>query len=135
MRKNVKVVALCTVLGIATVGCQKETFVLTQPTISETADVYNLSYSVAGTIGSCSIYGESDLDNFLRSMFALVKEGYRLNISNTSTRSISAKEVVVYTTYSEEEAINWSKDMIHQGYDVDITYDPKTGIYTCTASR
>ena len=75
------------------------------------------------------------MDEFLHNMLALAKEGYRVRIRQTTAAIGMSKEIVTFTTTNEAEAHAWSKQMIKQGYEVDITYDAKTGIYTCIAIK
>ena len=67
-------------------------------------------------------------------MMALARQGYNVVIySGNRTVGASTKEIVTFTTTDEDEAKQWAKDMTNQGYDVQISYEPKTGIWTCIA--
>ena len=55
--------------------------------------------------------------------------------NNTSTSTVAAKDVITFTTNSEEEMLEWEKARIKEGYHVTIEYDTKTGIYTGTAVK
>ena len=136
MKKTFKTFALASVLGILAVGCQKEDIVLTGNTTTEIAATQTVGYSVNGVYGESSIDDNFDWDAFLDRMMALAREGYNIVIfSGNHSAGASTKDVVTFTTTDEDEAKAWAKDMMNQGYDVQITYDDKTGIWTCIAIK
>ena len=137
MKKVFRIMALCTVLGTLAVSCQKEQMSTPQNTVAEDAAVYTLSYYVDGTFYAVTLQGEQALDEFLRNLFALANEGHKVSVrsGNAGNQILSSKEAVVYTTTNEDDAKNWAKAMIKQGYVVDIEFDSKSGIYTCTAVK
>lgn len=68
-------------------------------------------------------------------MVALVKEGYVVEIQGGSSITMKYKETVTFTTTSESEVKIWVNNMVSQGYDVTVSYDANTGIFTCIARR
>lgn len=134
MKKTVRTLALISVAGLMATGCQKENIVLTEPSAIENAIVQSVCYSVNGIPGQASLANDSDWDAFLDRMMALARQGYNVVIySGNRTVGASTKEIVTFTTTDEDEAKQWAKDMTNQGYDVQISYEPKTGIWTCIA--
>ena len=94
-----------------------------------------MHYCVEGIIYEESVNDETALRAFWQSIFALAREGYEVDVFDESklVNEVSAKEVVTYTTESEEDALIWSKNMVDQGYHVHISF--KDGIFTCTAVK
>lgn len=45
------------------------------------------------------------------------------------------REVVTFTTHNQHEANVWAENMEKNGYDVIVEYNPRTRLYTCTATR
>ncbi|MCR5444916.1 MAG: hypothetical protein K6E96_04430 [Bacteroidales bacterium] len=52
-----------------------------------------------------------------------------------ATTTLQDREIVTFTTHNQQEAIAWAKMMKSNDYYVVIEYNPRTGIYTCTAVR
>lgn len=67
----------------------------------------------------------------------MAKEGHKVSCYDESKReqTYGAKEKVTYETTNKTDAYKWVDKMIGEGYEVDLTYDEKTGMYTCTATR
>ncbi len=133
MKKQFRTVALIATLGFAAISCQKETTFTGTPVVQTDTMVY---FSVNGDIGFVNLYNDEMWDAFIDRMMALAKEGYQVTISRNATSTNSAtKETVVYTTDDETEAHNWAKKMTKEGYQVSITFDSGTGIWTCIATK
>jgi hypothetical protein len=67
-------------------------------------------------------------------MFALARQGHRITVSRTTTaRQVATKETVTYKTNDPEDARRWAREMIIEGYDVEINFDEESGIYIVTA--
>lgn len=137
MKKTIKTVALMMVLGTLAVGCQKEQLSITPNIVAEDAAVYTLNYYVDGVLYTVTLQGEQALDEFMRNLFALANEGHKVSVrnGNAGNQILSSKETVVYTTTDEDDAKAWAKAMVKEGYVVDIEFDSKSGIYTCTAVK
>ena len=137
MKVKIKSLALLAVLSIAAVGCQKENIVESQTAmqIPQNASVRNITYTIDGVTFYAIIRGEQHWQDFLDTMFALVKEGHKVSIrnSNTSSNVLLSKQVVTYSTSSESDAQKWCDSMIDAGYAVSMEYDERTGLYICTA--
>ena len=137
MNSKIKTLALLAVLSIASAGCQKENIVETQPAMLDphNVEVRDITYTIDGVIFYTTIRGEQHWQDFLDSMFAYAKEGHKVSIKDNSIypNAQKSREVVTYTTSSQGDAKNWCDRMLSNGYEVQMTYDPRTGIYTCTA--
>ena len=131
MKKVIKTVALLGMLSLAATGCMKEN--VANPVATTTG--YELAYTTGSYYGHENLNSDEEWSLFLDRMFALAKEGYEVTIIGNNSSVSSAKEVVTYTTTSEEDAKNWTKNMVQQGYDVSISYDDRTGVYTCIAIK
>ena len=138
MHRIVKTIALLTVLNLAAVSCQKETITVDpQSGIEATGTVYTVRYVVNDVTYTETLIGEQAWADFLQRMLALAEDGYRVTVSrNTGTTQYAmSKDVVTFTTKKKTEAYAWSEQMLEDGYDVTISYNPQTGEDTCTAVR
>lgn len=137
MKKRTIIVTCLSMLGLLAASCQKEQLPDPQSSIVAPDAVYQVSYLVNGVHYSIMLHGDDEMDLLLRQLNALARQGHRVEIvgNNTSTSTVAAKDVITFTTNSEEEILEWEKARIKEGYHVTIEYDPKTGIYTGTAIK
>jgi hypothetical protein len=134
MNINYKKLALIAVLGLTATGCQKEN-VLPLSGNEQTMETIQVVYSINGEVFQTTL-SESEWDAFLERMMALAREGYEISFSkNRSSLTSQSKEIVTFVTTSEQKAHAWSNEMLNQGYKVTISYNHKTGEYTCIATR
>jgi hypothetical protein len=135
MKKLLKPVALLAVLSLAAVGCQKENIVEPSTHIQQNVSVRNITYNIDGISYHCTIKSDKNWNVFIDWMISLAKEGHTVSFHNDDTHIASGftKDVVTYVTTDEKKANEWSNKMIDNGYNVTITYDPRTGEYTCVA--
>lgn len=136
MNKTIRTVAVFAVLSMMAVSCQKEQIYDPQIAVVQTNAMYTIHYTVDGVSYTTIINDETSWHQFLLRMVALAREGHSVSFRDSSQTGVSVtKEVVTYTTTSEDDAVEWASKMIADGYSVDIQYDRKTGIYTCTAIK
>ena len=134
MKINFKKFALIAVLGLTATGCQKENM-LPLSGNEQTMETIQVVYSINGEVFLTTL-SESEWDAFLERMMALAREGYEVSFSkNRSSLTSQSKEIVTFVTTSEQKAHAWSNEMLNQGYEVTISYNQKTGEYTCIATR
>ena len=134
MKINYKKFALIAVLGLTATGCQKENM-LPLSGNEQTMETIQVVYSINGEVFQTTL-SESEWDAFLERMMALAREGYEVSFSkNRSSLTSQSKEIVTFVTTSEQKAHAWSNEMLNQGYEVTISYNHKTGEYTCIATR
>lgn len=135
MKKNIKTVALFSVLTLVATSCQKENEFNSLVASEQTTETIQVVYSINGENFQTTM-SESEWDAFLERMMALAREGYEVSFSkNRSTMTSQSKEKVTFVTTDEQEAIAWSSNMVNQGYEVTITFDKITGEYTCIAVK
>lgn len=132
MKKITRTALLIGVLCTMAASCQKENQV--EPAQTTTvATVQTTSYSVNGMAYSTT----EDRAALLERLMALAREGNTVTLfhDGNSNGIHSTKEKVVFTTSDPNEAADWADQMYEQGYSVTITYNKKTGIYTCIAIK
>ena len=118
-------------------SCQKdnESELFNQSLPETTANV--VTYSVNGMVYRVVVNDEKSMKELYDFLLALARSGETVRIfsGNQPQKESMAKDVVVYNTNNENDANRWAREMRDQGYDVEIKFDDKTGIYTCTAIR
>ena len=129
--------ALFAILSTMSVSCQKETLVEPQVFDSEVGTLRTIHYTIDGVKRSITITGDSAMKTFVDHMVELANHGYTINIvdPNARTNGIESKEVLTYTTKNKDDASTWSAKKINEGFEVTIVQNPKTGEYTCIATR
>ncbi len=133
---KVKTLAIFLAIAMATASCQKESLMQFNENGTPAVTVNTVYYTMNGQEGSLNLPNDEAWDSFLDRMLALAREGNVVTFSQGHKPGSSlSKEKVTYTTTSEDDAKRWAKEMSDQGYDVTISYDKTTGIYTCTAIK
>ena len=129
--------ALFATLGLAAIGCQKETEPTLPTSATENASAYTVEYSIDCETHRAVLNSEEEYNALLFRLMALAQEGYEVNVRNGNTvrQENASKDVVVYTTQSESDAVKWTKKMMDDGYEVTVTYDDKTHTFTCVAIK
>ena len=137
MRKTFTTIALFAVLGTLAVSCQKENIIDENTIVAENDTVYKVRYTVDGVTHQLTLIGDEARQTFLNRMLALAEEGHEVTFRNEefSSRVISTKEVVTYTTTDHDEAYTWAEKMFNDGYAVTIYYDKDKKTYTCIAIK
>ena len=133
MKRKIRTCAMIAVLTLSMAGCQKDNLLINEPNHSN----ITMRYSVSGNDYTSFSYNErefNDLDSFFDQVFALVNEGYTVNIIGNRQGKTKEKKKVVFTTTDESEAKSWAASMTLLGYSVQISHDSSTGIYTCVAT-
>lgn len=130
-----KIGILLVAFSIPMASCQKddktELFNLSQ----QESRVEVVTYSVNGVIHHAVIAGEQSMKELFDYLLALARNGETVCVfsGNQPIQASNAKDTVIYTTTDENDANRWAREMRNQGYQVEIKFDGKTGIYTCTA--
>ena len=138
MKKTVKVIALCGVLGLTATSCQKENLVEENTNIVAQANtVRTMFYVVDGIEHRITLIGDDAWNDFLQHMISLAEEGHRVTFRNEDNTAnvAAAKETVTYTTKDKDKAHAWCADMAEAGYTVYLYFDEDTGIYNCVAIK
>lgn len=134
MKNQFRTLAIFIALSMVAASCQKEETLSPIP-VEQKAAVNIVSYMVDGQSYQVVINSEQDWSDFLYRMLALAEEGHTVTISSRVSSTSSTREVVTYTTNSKPDAYAWADNMTDQGYQVTITYDGSTGIFTCIAVK
>lgn len=137
MKKVVTTIALFAVLGTLAVSCQKENIIDETAFVEESGARYTVRYTVDGVIRRITLVGDEAWRDFLNRMFAMAEEGHKVSFckEEATSRVVSFKNVVTYTTKNHDDAYGWADKMIDEGYIVTISYDRETGVYTCEAIK
>lgn len=137
MRKKIYTVAFLATLSLMSVSCQKESFVEQTVPAEETMVYATVTYSVDGVVCTVDTESETDYNALISSLVALAGQGHRVTFcrGNSIASHSMTKEEVTYTTTDYNDAQMWSKSMAENGYSVTITFDEKTGVYTCLAVK
>jgi len=137
MKQTIKTVAIFLALGTMFTGCLKEDYANVTDINTEVSAARTIGYSVNGVVQTVTVNSNEELEQFIRQLLALAREGYEVNCYDTSLFSGTSvsKEVVIYHAKTEDEAAAWSAAMILQGYHVSYDYDKELGVYVCTAIK
>ena len=137
MKRIVKTVALFMLLGTLAVSCQKETLVESNATEAQVCTVRTVAYTIDGVDHLTVLHGDEEWDAFLSWMLALSKEGRQVSFRNpnASSATTQAKEVITYTTTSEEDAKTWTNKMFENGYTVFYYFDEDLKAWVCIATN
>lgn len=131
--------ALFAVLATMAVSCQKENVMdfVPETTASEVGTVYTMQYAVDGVLHSITISNDSEWDAFMLTIFALSREGSKINLmdENRPANGFLTKETQVYTSTNESNASTWTQEKVLGGYRVTVVYNQTTREYTCIATR
>ena len=134
MKKVFRKAVYLSFLAMAMTGCQKESNVallgneIHQP-------IGQMQYTMDDVTHTLPIFDYKDMNQLIDNMFALAKDGYTVEIQNNSRVSVKYDEVITFKTTSEEEAKAWTTNMLFLGYDVTVSYDEDSGVYTCIARK
>ena len=135
--KKTTTLALLAVLSLATAGCQKEDLrnSATRETTEQAYAENCIVYSIDGQTYTASFRTPEEKEAFFLQLMAIARQGHVVNILSTQTTQSLAKEKVTYETDKPEDAAKWCMKMENLGYEVTVTFDEATGIYTCTAIK
>ncbi len=137
MKKTFKTIALLSMTGLMAISCQKEPIVEPQATIETTPYEHRVIYTLDGMDYQISFSSDEEWLLYLDHLIALAESGRSVGFRRAETRvsTKQTREIVTYTTNNRKDADAWAASMEDNGYEVSITYDKKTGIYTCTAIK
>ena len=135
MKKTFKTLFLFIGMSMFAVSCQKENIVEPGITTGEMQDYISISYMIDDVSMHAVFQDEASWREFLHWLFVLAEEGHEVRFGNSNRVQSLTKKTVTFTTTNQEEAEEWSRGMVKDGYDVSIIYNEKTGIYTCVAVK
>jgi hypothetical protein len=139
MKKTIINISILCILATTTISCQKEPITEQSNTPIEVfgENTINLCYTVDGIQHFYPIHNNGEWDTFWELVIALAHDGHNVQVMNERSIStdLSTKETLVYTTQNEQEATNWMKARLLEGYKVSFVFDEETGKYICIAVR
>lgn len=80
---------------------------------------------------------DEETDAFFLQLTALARQYGSVSVysEESCSQTASSKEVLTYTTTNENDAADWAKAKTKEGYEVTISYNSKTGVFTCIAVK
>ncbi len=135
---NLKFIAIALLLGGLSTACQKEEMVEHNcHAVENNVTTTTITYLIDNESHTVEIKNDREKEELFSYLLYMAKEGHKVSCYDESKReqNYGAKEKVTYETTNEAEANKWMYEMVVAGYTVRITYDEKTGMYTCTATR
>ena len=138
-------VALLTVAmaGVIT-SCQKDEFqsemVLPSHEMSQKLLAHQeltLRYWIDGVEYSMEFGTEQEKSNYISYLISLTREGRTVISQGSENPSYAPSEndKLTFTTKDRTEMKSWADKMTLSGYNVKITFDEETGLYTGTATK
>jgi hypothetical protein len=147
MRSN-KLITKTVLLSVAMAGvitsCQKDEFqsemVLPSHEMSQKFLAHQeltLRYWIDGVEHNQEFASQQEMDNYICYLIGLTREGKPIIIQGSENPSYAPAEndTKTFTTSDEGEIQKWGKEMKGKGYDVEITFDKETNLYTGTATK
>ena len=147
MRTN-KLITKTVLLSVAMAGvitsCQKDEFqsemVLPSHEMSQKLLAHQeltLRYWIDGVEHNQDYASQQEMDNYICYLIGLTREGKTIIIQGSENPSYAPAEndTKTFTTSDEGEIQKWGKEMKGKGYDVEITFDKETNLYTGTATK
>ena len=136
MKKRIITVALLATIGMVAVSCHKEENILANTMAIENNAKYSITYLIDGVPTTFNTDNDDDVYSLMSQLMDIAASGRFVRVYNQNTTStIATKETVTYVTTDKTLATTWSAEMVLQGYQVSISYNQRTGEYTCTATR
>ncbi len=137
MKRTIKTIALCAVLGFSAVGCQKEEHMKNINVVAADETSRTVVYSIDGQSYRIELKGDEAWHAFLERMAIMAMDGYEVVFWNENQvqQGIPSKDVVTYTTADEKDAISWCNSMFDAGYKVSMTYDTTNHVFVCIAIK
>jgi len=137
MKRTLKTIALCGVIGLAAASCQKENIIENTAVVARTCDTRTVLYTVNNVEYRLTLDGEEAMRAFLQYMAALAEEGYYVTFryEDSASTIAASKDTITFSTQDKATAVSWCEQMINEGYEVSMYYDKDTGTYHCTATK
>lgn len=136
--KKIKFGLVLALFSLFAASCQKENLMNPPSNVEEQVQsVHHLSYWVDGVHNSITLQNEKAISDFFYGLTRLSILGHQIRISNDDLPSSEnpSKDVVKFSTKSEEDFIEWLILMDKEGYEVYYHYDKETGTFHGTATK
>ena len=145
MKKRVitRTVLLTAALAGTMASCQKEEFssemVVPSHEMSQKLLAHQeltLRYWIDGVEHNQEYASQQEMDNYICYLIGLTREGKTIIIQGSENPSYAPAEndKLTFTTKDEDKMDAWTLEMRGKGYDVEITFDKETNLYTGTAT-
>ena len=142
-RAFVKAVLLSVAMAGTMVSCQKDEFqneILVSQEMSQKNLAHvntTLRYWIDGVEYSMEFASQQEMNNYVSYLIGLTREGKIVIIQGSENPSYAPNEsdTKTFSSKNKSEVYDWSVKMRDDGYDVKITFDKETGIYTGTATK
>lgn len=137
MKRTVTTLTLFLALSALAVSCQKENpeNAVSATPVEQTSVENSLVYSIDGQQFTASFKTPEEKEAFFLQLMAVAREGHAVTIGSGHATQAMAKEKVVHKTKDPNDAAEWCETMENLGYEVNVTYDSETGVYTCIAIK
>ena len=142
-KRQLRIVLLGVALAGTMASCQKDEMkndILVYHGMSQKSLAHQnpkLSYWIDGVEYSRNFVSKDELNEFISYLIGLTLEGREITIGGSENPSLApeASDKVTFKTFDKAEMDIWAKDMRSKGYDVTVTFDKGTGLYTGTATN
>ena len=96
-----------------------------------------LRYWIDGVEHNQEYASQQEMDEYISYLIGLTREGKTIIIQGSENPSYAPVEndKLTFTTKDEEKMDAWAEEMYGKGYDVEITFDKETNLYTGTATK
>jgi len=137
MKKNLILAVVLAVLSMVFTNCQKEDSFESQNNAFEQMSMFTVNYIVDGVTNRVTLFGEENLDKFIKYTMSLVSQGHsvRVFVDELYYPSLGAKDSVTTTKDSEEEAEEWVREKVKEGYVAGATLSQDGTTYICIANK
>ena len=139
-----KAVLLSVAMAGVMTSCQKDEFQSEMVLPSHEMSQKNLAhlnttlrYWIDGVGYSREFASQQEMNNYISYLISLTREGRTVIIQGSENPSYapSEKDKLTFTTKDFDKMDVWALEMQGKGYDVEVTFNEKTGLYTGTATK
>ncbi len=142
-KKQIRIVLLGVALSGTMASCQKDEFqseilVSQEMSLKNKAHVNTtLRYWIDGEGYSTSFTSEAEKSAYISYLIGLTLEGREITIGGSENPSMApeSSDKLTFKTSDEAEMGIWVNDMEKKGYNVTVSFDKETGLYTGTATK
>ena len=141
-KKQIRIVLLGVALSGTMASCQKDEFqseilVSQEMSLKNKAHVsHTLQYWIDGVEYNASFTSEAEKSAYISYLIGLTLEGREITIGGSENPSMApeSSDKLTFKTSDEAEMGIWVNDMEKKGYNVTVSFDKETGLYTGTAT-
>ena len=141
-KKQIRIVLLGVALSGTMASCQKDEFqseilVSQEMSLKNKAHVsHTLQYWIDGVEYNASFTSEAEKSAYISYLIGLTLEGREITIGGSENPSMApeSSDKLTFKTSDEAEMGIWVNDLEKKGYNVTVSFDKETGLYTGTAT-